>query len=306
MPILTARSGDPDTPVEIAYEVLGPADGDPLLLVMGLGAQMVGWPDGFCAELTARGFRVVRFDNRDVGLSTHLDTPVPAQPWRRVAPAYSLSDMAGDALAVMDAVGWPAAHVVGASMGGTIAQVLAVEHPARVLSLTSVMSTPSPRIGRMRPRTTLALVRRARRLARERGPATTPEAMADVMVAMQEVTGSPGYPADREDHLAVLRVAMARDASGLTGPGARRQQAAHRASRDLRAELAAVRVPTLVVHGDADVMIRPEGGEATAAAVPGARLVVHPGMGHELPRALWPRLAEDVRATADLAAAHRT
>jgi pimeloyl-ACP methyl ester carboxylesterase len=209
--------------------------------------------------------------------------------------------MARDALAVLDAVGWSAAHVVGASLGGVIAQTLAVEHPDRVLSLTSVMSTPSPRIGRMRARTIAALVRRARRLAREHGRPTTPEAMADFLVAMQEVTGSPGYPADREDHLALLRVALARDDQGLTGAGAKRQEAAFRASRDLRPELAAVRVPALVVHGDADVMIRPEGGRATAAAIPGARLVVHPGMGHELPRALWPALADDVRAVADLA-----
>ena len=296
--ILTARSG----PLDIAYEVLGEPDGEPLLLVMGLGAQMVGWPDGFCAELTARGFRVVRFDNRDVGLSTHLDGPVPKRAWSRVPAAYTLSDMAGDAVAVMDAVGWPAAHVVGASLGGMIAQLLAVEHPDRVLSLTSVMSTPAPRIGRMRARTTLALVRRARALAKEHGRPTTPEAMADFMVAMQEVTGSPGHPADREDHLAMLRVAMARDDQGLTGPGAKRQGAAERIARDLRPELAAVRVPTLVVHGDSDVVIRPEGGRATAAAVPDARLVVHPGMGHELPRALWPTLADDIRATADRAA----
>jgi pimeloyl-ACP methyl ester carboxylesterase len=296
--ILTARSGD----LDIAYEVLGDPGGEPLLLVMGLGAQMVGWPDGFCAELTARGFRVVRFDNRDVGLSTHLDGPVPKRPWSRVPAAYTLADMAGDALAVMDAVGWPAAHVVGASLGGMIAQQLAVSAPERVLSLTSVMSTPSPRIGRMRPRTVLTLVRKARRLSRDRGPATTPEAMADFMVAMQEVTGSPGYPARREDHLEMLRVAMARDDSGLTGPGAKRQNAAERIAPDLRPALAGVRVPTLVVHGDSDVVIRPEGGRATADAIPGARLVVHPGMGHELPRALWPRLADDVRAVADLAA----
>ncbi|PRY47718.1 pimeloyl-ACP methyl ester carboxylesterase [Geodermatophilus tzadiensis] len=301
MAVLTARSGD----LEIAYEVLGEPDGEPLLLVMGLGAQMVGWPDGFCAELVARGFRVVRFDNRDVGLSTHLDGPVPARAWSRVPVAYTLSDMAADAVAVLDAVGWPSAHVVGASLGGMIAQLLAVEHPGRVRSLTSIMSRPAPRIGRMRARTTLALVRRARRLAKERGRPTTPEAMADFLLAMQEVTGSPGHPASREDHLEVLRVAMARDDQGLSGPGAKRQQAAERVARDLRAELAAVRVPTLVVHGDGDVVIRPEGGEATAAAVPGARLVVHPGMGHELPRALWPVIADDVRATADLAAARR-
>ena len=294
MTIRTARSGQ----LDIAYEVLGQPDGEPLLLVMGLGAQMVGWPDGFCAELTARGFCVVRFDNRDVGLSSHLDGPVPKRAWSRVPAAYALSDMAGDALAVLDAVGWPAAHVVGASLGGMITQLLAVEHPDRVLSLTSIMSKPAPRIGRMRARTTMALVREAKRLARMNGRPTTPEAMADFMLAMQEVTGSPAYPADREDHLAMLRVAMARDTEGLTGPGAKRQGAAERAARDLRVELASVRVPTLIVHGDSDVVIRPEGGAATAAAVPGARLVVHPGMGHELPRALWPLIADDIRATA--------
>jgi pimeloyl-ACP methyl ester carboxylesterase len=284
--ILTARSGD----LDIAYEVLGDPGGEPLLLVMGLGAQMVGWPDGFCAALAARGFRVVRFDNRDVGLSTHLEGPVPKRAWSRVPAAYTLADMAGDALAVMDAVGWRAAHVVGASLGGMIAQQLAVSAPERVLSLTSVMSTPSPRIGRMRPRTVLTLVRRARRLAKERGPATTPEAMADFMVAMQEVTGSPGYPAPREDHLEMLRVAMARDDSGLSGPGAKRQNAAVRIAPDLRPALAAVRVPTLVMHGDSDVVIRPEGGRATAEAVPGARLELVAGMGHDLPPGAWPRL----------------
>ncbi|WP_448626146.1 alpha/beta fold hydrolase [Geodermatophilus sp. URMC 64] len=291
MTVRTARNGD----LELAYEVLGEPGGEPLLLVMGLGAQMVGWPDGLCAELVGRGFTVVRFDNRDVGLSTHLDVP----PRRRGPAPYSLADMAGDALAVLDDVGWPAAHVVGASMGGMIAQLLAVEHPDRVLSLTSIMSTPSPRIGRMRARTLLALVRRARRLAREHGRPATPEAMADFMVAMQEVTGSPGYPPDREGHLAMLRVAMPRDDAGLTGPGAKRQNAAQRTARDLRAELGAVRVPALVIHGDSDVMIRPEGGRATAAAIPGARLVVYPGMGHELPRALWPAFADEIRTTAD-------
>lgn len=199
-------------------------------------------------------------------------------------------------------MGWPAAHVVGASLGGMIAQVLAVEHPGRVLSLSSIMSTPAPRIGRMRARTVLALVRRGRRLARKQGRPTTPEAMADFMLAMQEITGSPGYPAEREDHLAMLRVAVARDGQGLTGPGAKRQQAAERVARDLRAELARVRVPTLVLHGDSDVIIRPEGGRATAAAVPDARLVVYPGMGHELPRPLWPEIAREIRAVADRAA----
>jgi pimeloyl-ACP methyl ester carboxylesterase len=208
--VRTTRNG----PIEVAYERLGDPAGEPLLLIMGLGAQMVGWPDGFCAELADRGFAVVRFDNRDVGLSTHLPGPHPRR-WRRVRAPYSLSDMAGDTVAVLDAVGWPAAHVVGASMGGRIAQLLTVEHPDRVLSLTSVMSTPSSRIGRMRTRTLLALVQKARRLSREPGRPTTPEAMADFLTAMQELTGSPAYPADREDHLAMLRVAMPRDDQGF-------------------------------------------------------------------------------------------
>jgi pimeloyl-ACP methyl ester carboxylesterase len=212
-----------------------------------------------------------------------------------VPAAYSLSDMAADAVAVLDDLGWPAAHVVGASMGGMIAQTLAIEHPGRVLSLTSIMSTPSSRIGRMRVRVLLRLIRTARRL----GKPVTPEETADFMLAMQEVTGSPGYPADREDHLAMLRVAMARDAQGLSGGGSARQQAAVRTAPDRRAALAGVTVPTLVLHGDSDVMIRPEGGRATADAVPGARLVVLPGMGHELPRALWPAVADEIRATAD-------
>jgi pimeloyl-ACP methyl ester carboxylesterase len=211
--------------------------------------------------------------------------------------------MAGDALAVMDAVGWPAAHVVGASMGGMLAQLLAVEHPGRVLSLTSIMATPFFPLSRMTRRKTLALVLTAVRLLRRHGRPTTPEAVVEFMVAMQRTTGSPAYPADRDDLLATARVSLDRDPQGLTGPGARRQEAAIRASRDLRPELARVRVPTLVVHGDSDVMIRPVGGRATADAVPGARLVVHPGMGHELPRPLWPSFADDIRAVADAARA---
>jgi pimeloyl-ACP methyl ester carboxylesterase len=295
--ILTARNGE----VEIAYERLGDPAGEPLVLIMGAGAQMVGWPDGFCAELGNRGFAVVRLDNRDIGLSTHLDGPPPSWLRQRVPAAYSLSDMAGDVLAVLDAAGWTAAHLAGASLGGVIAQTLAVEHPDRVLSLTSIMSTPSPRIGRMRVRTIAALVRRARRLAKQHGRPTTPEAMADFAVAMQEVTGSPGYPADREDHLAMLRVAMARDDQVLTGAGFRRQEAAFRAARDLRPELAGLRIPALVLHGEADVLIRPEGGRATAAAIPEARLATYPGMGHELPRPLWPAMADEIRAVADRA-----
>jgi pimeloyl-ACP methyl ester carboxylesterase len=289
----TTRNGD----IEIAYERLGEPAGEPVLLIMGMAAQMVGWPDGFCAELVRRGLSPVRFDNRDVGLSTNLGPRPPGLRRFRVPAAYCLSDMAGDAVAVLDAVGWPAAHVVGASMGGMIAQLLAVEHPERVLSLTSIMSTPASRIGRMRTCDLLRLVRTARRL----GKPSTPEEMADFALAMQAVTGSPGYPAVREDLLEMFRITMPRDAGGFSGGGPARQQAAIRTAPDRRAGLPGVGVPTLVMHGDSDVVVRPAGGEATAAAVPGARLVVFPGMAHELPRALWPAMADEIRATATAA-----
>jgi pimeloyl-ACP methyl ester carboxylesterase len=285
--------------VSIAYETVGEPSGEPLLLVMGVLGQMIGWPDGFCQLLHERGFHVVRFDNRDVGESTHLPRPADRRPqWLRMArprPTYTLEDMAGDALAVLDDLGWDSAHLAGISVGGMIAQLLTARHPARVRSLTSISSSPSGRIGRMRPATMLAMGRLAKRL----GTPTDPDAAAELTVAFaREITGSPAYPVDVEAALDLARRSAARDAGWLTA--GRGQTAAVRTAPDLRAELSRVTVPTLVVHGDADVVIRPEGGAATAAAVPGAALWVVPGLGHELPRPLWAPIADRIAALAGL------
>ena len=287
-----AHNGD----IVLAYETSGPPGGEPLLLISGTGAQMLIWPEGFCAALADRGFRVARFDNRDTGLSTHL-TDAPAPGWltamlRPSAAPYRLADMADDALAVMDALGWPGAHVVGASLGGMIAQVLAIRQPGRVRTLTSIMSTPSARIATM---PTLAAIRA---LARAAGtPVTSPEQAADQAVALKQVIGSPGYPLDED----LVRDIAAR--SFQRHPGAdkddERQRAAVIASGDRRRALAGLRIPALVIHGDQDPVIRPKGGRATARAIPGARLVTYPGMGHDLPAALWPAIVEEIRGAAD-------
>jgi pimeloyl-ACP methyl ester carboxylesterase len=278
--------------VDIAYETFGRHDGEPMLLVMGLGMQMLAWPEDFCAELVEHGFAVARFDNRDVGLSTHFrQAGAPSLPMILFRPgavaSYRLADMAGDAVAVLDALGWRSAHVVGVSLGGMIAQTVAIHHPDRVRSLTSIMSTPSPRIGRARIRALLALV--PRRLHSR-------DELADRMVKVFRVIGSPGYPTNEDWVREIARQSYdrAHDAAGVN-----RQLAAINASGDRRAGLAAVRVPTLVLHGGADPLVLPAGARATAAAGPGARLVTFPGMGHDLPSELWPVMIDEIRRIAD-------
>jgi pimeloyl-ACP methyl ester carboxylesterase len=277
----TAHNGD----ISIAYETFGAADGEPLLLISGTGAQMIVWPEDLCAALADRGFQVARFDNRDTGLSTHL-TGTPAPGWlktmlRPSTAPYRLDDMAEDALAVMDALGWPTAHLVGASMGGMIAQILAIRYPSRVRTLTSIMSTPSSRIATM---PTIAAIRA---LAHDAGtPVTDAEQAAEAAVALKKVIGSPGYPLDEPAVRDVGRRSFDRDRGAEED--AARQRAAVIASGDRRRALAALRMPVLVIHGEQDPIIRLKGGRSTAQAVPGARLVTYPGMGHDLPRALWP------------------
>ncbi|GIF45332.1 alpha/beta fold hydrolase [Actinoplanes xinjiangensis] len=271
--------------IEIAYEVEGPADAKPLLLVMGLGLTELFWPEGFRRELVDRGFRVARFDNRDVGASTHLTElglPSPLVLLGRRWRGYDLSDMADDALAVLDALDWPSAHVAGVSLGGMIAQTMACRHPARIRSLTSISSTPSPRIGRPHPRALAALTLL---------PARDREEAARQMIRVFRIIGSPGYPRDEE----WIREAARRSFDRAHDPdGVRRQLAAIMSATDRRPALRRLRKPLLVVHGDADPLVRLSGGEATAFSVVDSRLVVFPGMGHDLPAALQPAIAGEM------------
>jgi pimeloyl-ACP methyl ester carboxylesterase len=279
--------------LELEYDTFGDPAHPALVLVMGLGAQMITWEDGFCELLAGRGFFVVRYDNRDVGLSTWLDH-LPAPDLAAIAAGdlttapYRLSDLAADAVGLFDALGIGRAHVVGASMGGMIAQQLAIDHPERLLSITSIMSTTGdPAVGRAEP-WALALLTRP--------PANTREqAIADSVEAYRRL-GSPGYPDDEAFLLAkaALHYDRARHPVGTL-----RQAAAVVASGDRTAGLRSVRLPALVVHGDADPLIDVSGGKATAEAIPDAELVVIPGMGHNLPRAVWPEVADAIgRVTA--------
>lgn len=280
-----ARHGD----IRIAYEVEGPAGGAPLLLIMGLGLGLLFWPDGFRRLLVERGFRVARFDNRDVGGSTHLGRlGVPtARDLLTHRIGYGLPDMAEDAVAVLDALGWPSAHVAGVSLGGMIAQVLAVRHPDRVRSLTLLSSTPSPRIGRPRPRALPVLLTR---------PASDRDGAAEQMVRVFRVIGSPGYPRDED----WIRDTAARSFDrGHDPAGVRRQLAAVLLAADRRPLLRTLHKPALVVHGAADPLVRPAGGRATARAVPGARLVIVPGMGHDLPGEVQPVIADGIARLRD-------
>ncbi|NRQ33847.1 alpha/beta fold hydrolase [Nonomuraea sp. NN258] len=243
---------------------------------MGLGAQLVHWDDDWCALLAEQGHHVVRFDNRDAGLSTHFhDEGAPAMG----APSpYVLDDMAADTAALLDVLGWPAAHVVGASMGGMIAQTLAIRHPARVLTLTSIMSTPGPQIAPPTPEAMAVLAGR---------PPAGREAVLAQALETWSIIGSPGYPIDRER---ILRVAGLAYDRAFDPAGTARQLAAIVASGDRTELLRELAVPTLVVHGEADPLIPLAGGQATAAAIAGATLLTFPGMGHDLPRDLWPDL----------------
>lgn len=285
--------------IRIAYETSGDPADPPVLLVMGLGAQLLAWREGFCAALVDRGHFVIRYDNRDIGLSTHLDgAPRPDFPallaGDRSSAAYDLSDMADDAVALLDHLGLPAAHVVGASLGGMIAQTLVLDHPERVRSLTSIMSTTGDRgVGQASEAAMAALLA---------PPATSREEAVERSVVSSRVLGSPGYPADPDEVRRHAGEAWDRDHDPA---GVGRQLAAIYASGDRTARLARVAVPTLVLHGADDPLIDVSGGRATAAAVPGAELVVLAGMGHDLPTALWPEVADAIAALVRRAEAAR-
>lgn len=269
--------------VEIEYETFGEAKAPAILLINGLGSQMTRWPEAFCAKLTARGYRAIRFDNRDTGLST----------WFKEGDRYSLSDMAGDAMAVLDAARVDRAHIAGVSMGGMISQAVAIEHPDRVLSLTSIMSaTGAP--GTMDPRpeagATLTLA--------PPDPAAGLEAYVDHMVRSAEIISSPGYPWPPG---ALRERALAEQARAYNPTGSVRQMGAIRSDGDRTGRLSKLKVPAVVLHGADDPLVQVIGGESTAAAIPGAELRIIPGMGHDLPPALF-----DIVADAILSAAART
>lgn len=280
--------------VELAIDHPDPASGEPLLLIMGTGGSLIDWPDGFCTALRVAGFDVARFDNRDAGLSTRFtEAGAPSQvtmlrhPER--AAVYTLDDMAADALAVMDALGWPSAHLVGISLGGMIAQVIAAKHPERTRSLTSIASAPGARIGTPRLRTLLKIVKVA-----DPKRVRTADDLGQYVVDLDRVTGSPAYPRDEAEMREHGRRVFER--GGLDTAAVQRQTAAIAAAGDRRAELAAITCPTLVIHGEADPLMLPVAGRETAAAIPGARLVTYPGMGHGLPRELWPAFVDEITA----------
>ncbi|MEU7856564.1 alpha/beta hydrolase [Nonomuraea sp. NPDC049141] len=266
--------------IQIAYETFGSSDGRPLLLIMGLGAQLIHWDDELCELLAEQGHHVVRFDNRDAGLSTHLhDEGVPALG---TSSSYLLDDMADDAAGLMDALGWTAAHVVGASMGGMIAQTLAIRHPERVLTLTSIMSTPGPDVAPPTPEASAVLLA---------PPAADRAGVLAQALATWSVIGSPGFDLDRER---IVRMSGQAYDRSFDPPGTTRQLAAILASGDRTEQLGTVGVPTLVIHGEADRLVPVAGGLATAAAIPGARLLTFPGMGHDLPKPLWPEIVDAI------------
>jgi len=290
--------------VQIEVDIHGPADGEPLLLIMGLGMQLIAWPEGFVDELVARGFRVVRFDNRDVGLSQSFDALGPVNiPLTAllhtlrlpVKAPYQLSDLARDAVGVLDALGIPSAHVCGASMGGMIAQHLGFAHAQRVKSLTLMMTTSGHRGV---PKESLKV--RAALLSRPR-PGATPqqrfENVLDHYVDLYGIIGSPGYPTEP----GLLRERLARGVKRSFRPQAVARQMVAIAADAHRAErLPRITAPTLVIHGEGDALIPVGAAHDLARRIPGARLETIPGWGHDLPEALWPRLAAEIARNAGL------
>jgi pimeloyl-ACP methyl ester carboxylesterase len=272
--------------IDIAYQRLGNPDAPPVLLIMGIAAQSINWPDAFCHALVDRGLQVIRFDNRDSGLSTHMtDAPPPNLPGALAGDlstvSYTLSDMAADVVGLLDALGFEKAHVVGASMGGAIAQTIAIEHPDRVRSLISMMSTTgNMSVGQGSPEVLREVFG---------GPpaVTRDEAIQQRLRAVRAI-GSPLYPSDENEIVASTGRAYDRSYDPI---GTARQAVATLASGDRTARLRHLAVPTLVIHGLADRACDVSGGRATAEAIPGAELVLIEGMGHNLPPGLRSELA---------------
>jgi pimeloyl-ACP methyl ester carboxylesterase len=294
----TEQTVDVGGGMRLCFVAEGDPTGEPLLLLPGLGQQLNVWPTELREDLVAHGFRVIRCDNRDIGRSGSASCPPPSPGQfliRRFSTAqYDLGAMVADTVGLLDALGIARAHLVGMSMGAMIAQGVAAREPGRVLSLTSMMSTTgAPRVGRPAPSTWVRLAA---------PPVSTREAQAERVVGMMRHIGSRGY-AFEEDAVRALALEAFDRTGGPAAAGAARQLAAIMKSGDRTAEVARITAPTLVIHGDHDRMVNPSGGRATAAAIPGARLEVIEGMGHDLPRGLCARLAGDIADHAKAAAA---
>jgi pimeloyl-ACP methyl ester carboxylesterase len=287
--------------IELCYEIFGDANAEPMLLIMGLGAQMIHWDDDFCRQLAARGFRVIRFDNRDIGKSSRLSGgkrlgPVELLKLRflkiPVAAPYNLRDMAKDVTGLMDVLGIKSAHLVGASMGGMIAQEIAISFPARVRSLTSIMSTtgnpkdPPP-------------TREAAAVLMAPPPATKEEYFARYAQTWK-VLRAGSFPEDEARDRSRAELNFER---GLNPAGVGRQLRAILASGSRKQRLASVKAPTLVIHGTVDPLVRPAAGVDTAASIPGAKLMMVEGMGHALPIRFWPQIIDAIDKHAHAATA---
>jgi pimeloyl-ACP methyl ester carboxylesterase len=278
--------------VTLCYETFGDPSDPAMLLVMGLSTQMIGWPDEFCEQLAGRGYHVVRFDNRDIGRSTQLkDLGVPTVKQLllrdKSAARYTLEHMAADGIGLLDHLEIERAHVVGVSMGGMIAQTMAARHPERVLSLASIISNTGSRwSGQPSPRMYPLLLKK---------PPRDREGYVRHTVDVFTKIGSQGFPIDQDE---LRRTAERSFDRGLNPAGSTRQLAAIIASGDRTPLLRTITVPTVVIHGRKDRLVPTSGGRATAKAIPGARLVIIDGMGHDLPRGAWPQLLDEIERNA--------
>jgi len=281
--------------IQVEYETFGNSSGRPLLLIMGLGGQLIFWDDALCRDLAARGHYVIRFDNRDAGLSTKFDEAgIPdlveifgkIMQRQKISTPYTLDDMADDTAGLLDALGIKRAHICGISMGGMIAQTMAIRHPSRLLSLISIYSnTGNPELPQPKPEVMGLLMAT---------PPNERQAFVEHMVGLFKTIAGRGFPVDEEWTRKIIAEGYDRC---FCPQGNARQLVAILARGNRKPALASVKVPTLVIHGTADPLVSVEGGKDTAKAIPGAQLMLIEGMGHDLPHGgAWPRIVEAITA----------